>query len=222
MTPLRNHAGPNRTRTPRRPSAHWMRCPDFAPQDTRSRIRNECQRDEEAESRFHAALLASWSILPRISRVKTCHAPLTGCTSASCPYREALDLQRDIAAKVGSGELPGHRPLPRAPARDHARAARGRERAARARGRRRRDRRDRPRRQVHLPRSRPTRLLPDPRPHPARAGREEVLPRPRGGADPHAEPARHRGDAHRRAHGHLARAAAAQDREHRRSTSPSG
>ena len=48
-----------------------------------------------------------------------------------------------------------------------------------------RRRRGRPRRQVDLPRARAARLLPDPRPDAARPGREEVLPRPRGGADPH-------------------------------------
>ena len=36
----------------------------------------------------------------------------------------------------------------------------------------------------------PARLLPDLRPDAARAGREALLPRPRGGADPHAPAAR--------------------------------
>ena len=46
----------------------------------------------------------------------------------------------------------------------------------------RRSRRGRPRRQVHLPRAGPARLLPDLRPDPARPGREALLPRPGGGA----------------------------------------
>ena len=85
-----------------------------------------------------------------------------------------------------AGRDPRHGRLPRAPAGRDARAARGRRRAARAGGRRGRDRRDRPRRQVHLPRAGPARLLPDPRPQAARPGRQALLPRPRGGADPHA------------------------------------
>ena len=43
----------------------------------------------------------------------------------------------------------------------------------------------------------PARLLPDPRPDPPRPGREALLPRPRGGADPHARSGRRRGDADR-------------------------
>ena len=101
-------------------------------------------------------------------------------------YREAWELQRSLAAAVSQGAIPDtvllleHPPTVTLGRRtDDGRAAR----PGRRRGR---GRRDRPRRQVDLPRAGAARLLPDPRPEPPRPGREEVLPRPRGGADPHA------------------------------------
>ncbi len=111
-------------------------------------------------------------------------------------------------ALAGGGRLAGRdprhdRPAP-APAGRHARPAhrrRGAPHPGRRRGRR---GRDRPRRQVDLPRPGTARLLPDPRPAPARPGRQALLPRARGGADPDARPLRRRGRADRRADRRLA------------------
>ena len=66
------------------------------------------------------------------------------------------------------------------------------------------------------------RLLPDPRPEAARQGRQEVLPRPRGGDHPDARRVRARGDPDRRPDRRLARVAAAQDRLDRRPHQPLG
>ena len=111
------------------------------------------------------------------------------------PYGEAWELQR-IARGRGRRRAsdPGHGPAARAPADGHARPAHRGGGAAHPGRRRGRGRRDRPRRQVDVPRAGPARLLPDLRPEAARAGREAVLPRPRGGADPHARDARPRGE----------------------------
>ena len=127
-------------------------------------------------------------------------------------YREALELQRALAAAVAEGSLPDtvlfleHPPT-------ITLGRRTEEGEVHVPGRcRRRRRRGRPRRQVDLPRARAARLLPDPRPDAPRAGREAVLPRSRGGAHPHDRRVRHRGDAHRRADRRLARGPAAEDR----------
>ena len=126
------------------------------------------------------------------------------------PYREAWDLQRSIAAAVSQGAVPDtvimleHPPvvtLGRRTDEEELHVPDG----ADGRGRR-----DRPRRQVHLPRAGPARLLPDPRPQPARARRQALLPRPRGVRHPHRRGLRRRSDADRRAHRRLARAPAAQ------------
>ena len=78
---------------------------------------------------------------------------------------------------VSQGAIPDTVAPPRAPAGGHARPPHRGGRAAHPDGRRGRGGRDRPRRQVDLPRSGAARLLPDPRPEPARAGRQAVLPR---------------------------------------------
>ena len=134
------------------------------------------------------------------------------------PYLEAWDLQRSLAAAVSQGAIPDTVHAPRASAGDHARAAHRGGRAPRSGGSRGRDRRDRPRRQVDVPRARPARLLPDLRPDAARPGRQALLPRPRGGADPHARGRRGRGDADRRPDRDLGRerADAEKDRVDRR------
>ena len=102
------------------------------------------------------------------------------------PYAEAWELQRSLAGEVSRGTIPDtvvlleHPPVitlgRRAEEHDlHVPEGAGG-----------RDRRDRPRREVDLPRARAARLLPDPRPAPARPGRQTLLPGDRGGADPDA------------------------------------
>ena len=131
------------------------------------------------------------------------------------PYGEAWELQRSLAGAVSQGAIPDTIAAAGAPADGHDWTAHRGGRAAHPGGRRGRGRRDRPRRQVDLPRAGAARLLPDLRPEAARPGRQALLPRARGGADPHAREARRRGRADRRAHRRLADAAAAQDRLHR-------
>ena len=65
------------------------------------------------------------------------------------------------------------------------------------------------RRPLDLPRPGTARLLPDPRPETPREGREEVLPRPRGGNRPDARNLRTRRNSHRGSHWRLARPPAA-------------
>ena len=132
------------------------------------------------------------------------------------PYGEAWELQRALAGAVSQGAIPDtvlfleHPPVVTLGRRTDEGELHVPE------GRRGRGRRDRPRRQVHLPRPGAARLLPDPRPQPARARREALLPRPRGGRDPHARRGRRRGGADRRADRRLAHEPAAQDRLDRR------
>ena len=68
----------------------------------------------------------------------------------------------------------------------------------------------------------PARLLPDLRPEPPRPRREALLPRSGGVGHPHARRVRDRGDADRRAHRRVARAAAAEDLLDRRPHLPLG
>ena len=120
------------------------------------------------------------------------------------------------------GRSSGHGSLPRASARNHARPPCRRRRAPPSRRRQGRGGRDRPWRQVHLPRPWAARLLPDLRFEPARPGRPQVLPRPRGGRHSHGRALRARGDADRGTDRRLARLAAAQDRVDRRAHLPLG
>ena len=131
------------------------------------------------------------------------------------PYGEAWELQRSLAGAVSQGAIPDTILLLEHPptVTTGRRTEEGELHIPDGRGGR--GRRDRPRRQVHLPRAGPARLLPDLRPEAARPGREALLPRARGGADPHAREARRRGRADRRADRRLADAAAAEDRQHR-------
>ena len=109
------------------------------------------------------------------------------------PYTEAWELQRSLAGAVSEGAIPDTVVLlEHPPVITLGRRAEEHELHV-PEGDGGRDRRDRPRREVDLPRARPARLLPDPRPAPPRPGREALLPRPRGGADPHARAARRRG-----------------------------
>ena len=104
------------------------------------------------------------------------------------PYREAWELQRSLAGAVSQGAIPdtivllqhppvvtlgrrtedGELHIPPGAEVDVVETDRGG--------------------QVDLPRAGPARLLPDPRPAPARPGREALLPRARGGADRDARP----------------------------------
>ena len=121
------------------------------------------------------------------------------------PYTGSLGPPTLARRRRLAGCGPGHGPVARASTGGHARPAHRGGRAARAGRGRGRDRRHGPRRQVHVPRAGPARLLPDLRPDPPRAGREAVLPRPRGGADPHVACRRSRGDADRGLDGNLDR-----------------
>ena len=92
-----------------------------------------------------------------------------------------LELQRSLAAAVLAGRDPRHGGPPRAPAR-RSRSAAAPRRASCTCPRAPRSRSSRPTAAGGRPTTaRAARLLPDPRPEPARAGRQEVLPRPRGG-----------------------------------------
>ena len=126
------------------------------------------------------------------------------------PYREAWDLQRSIAAAVSQDAIPDtvimleHPPvvtLGRRTDEEELHVPDGADGGGR---------RDRSRRQVDLPRARPARLLPDPRPQPPRARRQALLPRPRGVRHPHRRGLRRRSDEDRRPHRRLARAPAAE------------
>ena len=103
------------------------------------------------------------------------HGAATCLNLGPTPYGEAWDLQRSLAQPCRRA---------RSPTRSSSSSIRPSSRSAGARTsdelhvpdeRRRRGRRDRPRRQVHVPRAGTARLLPDPRPQPARARREALL-----------------------------------------------
>ena len=134
----------------------------------------------------------------------------------ACPLPRGLGLQRALAAAISQGAMPETVILLEHPPVVTLGRRTGEDEVTSQRGSRGRGRRDQPWRQVDLPRARPARRLPDPRPEAPRQGREALRPRPRAGADRHARGVRDRRRTDRGADRRLAPFTAAEDRLHRR------